>query len=188
MTPGVTISRSILSSTHGCGGPLNLKKENNWFPKGIGVSQQSLTNSTQRLIGNMPIEAFVGCHYPASILSRDVLTFLSYGALPRLTSRNGKNRTLRPSKDYWGHSPIRAIVYAKDPDFLNKDCQVKSTDTGFRRCLLSRQGIGTNRLFAYSMKRIFLFPVCRSWERPVDGSSDKPGGWSIRLPPRRLTS
>ena len=28
--------------------------------------------------------------------------------------------------------------------------------------------------------RIFLFPVCRSWERPVDGSSDKPGGWSIR--------
>ena len=47
-----------------------------------------------------------------------------------------------------GHSPLRAIVYAKDPDFLNKDCQVKSTDTGFRRCLLRWRGIGTNRLFA----------------------------------------
>ena len=40
----------------------------------------------------------------------------------------------------WGHSPIRAIVYAKEPDFWNKGCQVKSTDTGFRRCLLSRRG------------------------------------------------
>jgi hypothetical protein len=36
--------------------------------------------------------------------------------------------------------PIRAIVYVKEPDFWNKGCQVKSTDTGFRRCLLSRRG------------------------------------------------
>jgi hypothetical protein len=36
---------------------------------------------------------------------------------------------------------------AKEPDFLNKDCQIKSTDTGFRRCLFSLRGIGTNRLF-----------------------------------------
>ena len=34
-----------------------------------------------------------------------------------------------------GHSPIRAIVYAKEPDFWNNGCQVKSTDTGFRRCV-----------------------------------------------------
>jgi hypothetical protein len=30
------------------------------------------------------------------------------------------------------HSPIGAIVYAKEPDFWNKGCQVKSIDTGFR--------------------------------------------------------
>jgi 2-polyprenyl-6-methoxyphenol hydroxylase-like FAD-dependent oxidoreductase len=45
------------------------------------------------------------------------------------------------------HSPIRAIVYAKEPDFWNKGCQVKSIHTGFRS-LLSWRGIGTNRLFA----------------------------------------
>jgi hypothetical protein len=78
---------------------------------------------------------------------------------------------------------------AKEPDFLNKDCQIKSTDTGFRRCLFSLRGIGTNPFVcAFSTQRIFLFPVCRSWERPVDGSSDKPGGWSICLPPRLSTS
>jgi hypothetical protein len=30
------------------------------------------------------------------------------------------------------HSPIRAIAYAKEPDFWKKSCQAKSTDTGFR--------------------------------------------------------
>ena len=30
---------------------------------------------------------------------------------------------------------------------MNKDCQIKSTDTGFRRCLFSLRGIGTDRLF-----------------------------------------
>src|SRR5260221_3339822 len=88
-----------------------------------------------------------------------------------------------------GHSPIRAIVYAKEPDFWNKDCQIKSTDTGFRRCLLSWRGIGTNRLFVlFPLSGFFYSPVCRSWERPVDGSSDKPGGCSICLPPRLSTS
>ena len=93
------------------------------------------------------------------------------------------------SRQLGGHSPIPAIVYAKEPDFWNKGCQVKSTDTGSRRCLLSWRGIGTDCLFVLSPRSgFFLSPVCRSWERPVDGSSDKLGGWSIRFPPRRLTS
>ena len=65
----------------------------------------------------------------------------------------GSRRLVKPmdalylNRSLWGHSPIRAIAYAKEPDFLNKGCQIKSTDTGFRRCLLSWRGIGTNRLF-----------------------------------------
>jgi hypothetical protein len=46
-----------------------------------------------------------------------------------------------------GHSLIRAIVYAKEPDLWNEGCQVKIIDTGFRRCLLSWRGSGTNPLF-----------------------------------------
>jgi hypothetical protein len=56
-----------------------------------------------------------------------------------------------------GHSPIRAIVYAKEPDFLNKDCQIKSTDTKFRRCLFSLRGIGTNRLFVLFRRSGFFY-------------------------------
>ncbi len=66
----------------------------------------------------------------------------------------GSRRLVKPmdalylNRSLWGHSPIRAIAYAKEPDFLNKGCQIKSTDTGFRRCLFSLRGSGTNRLFA----------------------------------------
>ena len=67
------------------------------------------------------------------------------GRIPCRAARLSLNFSHRP---FWGHSPIRAILYAKEPDFWNKGCQVKSTDTGFRRCLLSWRGIGTNRLFA----------------------------------------
>src|SRR5258708_5322839 len=56
-----------------------------------------------------------------------------------------------------GHSPIRAILYAKEPDLWNKGCQVKSADTGFRRCLLSWRGIGTNRLFALIPRSGFFY-------------------------------
>jgi hypothetical protein len=48
-------------------------------------------------------------------------------------------------------------VYAKEPDFLNKDCQIKSTDTGFRRCLFSLRGIGTNRLFVLFLRSGFFY-------------------------------
>jgi len=61
------------------------------------------------------------------------------------------------NRSLWGHSPIRAIAYAKEPDFLNKDCQIKSTDTGFRRCLFSLRGIGTNRLFVLIPRSGFFY-------------------------------
>ncbi len=36
------------------------------------------------------------------------------------------------------------------------------------------------RAFEIGVIRLFVrYLVCRSWERPVDASSDKPGGWSI---------
>jgi len=70
----------------------------------------------------------------------------------------------------WGHSPIRAIVYAKEPEFLNKDCQIKSTDTGFRRCLFSLRGIGTNRLFVLFRRSGFFYSQYAGYGR--DQSTD----------------
>lgn len=81
-----------------------------------------------------------------------------------MTTRQRDHSCLMPT---WGHSPVRAIVYAKEPDLWNKGCQVKSTDSGFRRCLLSRRGIGTNPLFASLLYKYVTPDLVAETPRPL---------------------